>query len=708
MRSALFFWLAALVVFLGCLVPVPVLAAQPAPAVLYAANGAQQFTPSPYRVARVLTGASLGVGAFNQPQGIAYSATTGTLYIADTNNNRVVAVSSSGRATVFGTSGAGQLQRPTGVAFDKGLVLVADPSEGRIVVFLPSGAYVGQMTVTSTLFKAQHLTFAPEQIAVSPLGTILVINRNTYQGLLAFTQAGQWTGFFGASAPRINPLYEIERSLMTAAQRAQLLPLYPSAPGGVAVGGAFAYVTNPYRLTGQIRRISVAGGGNTFPKSVSASEGPTVVQGFQVTAPRFRAIAVSPNGFIYTVDTTSSQIFVYDSGGTQLFAIGGTGNRLGAFARPVSLAAVPGGGLYVLDMRNGDVQLLEPTLFGRQVRAGAQLYQVGHYRQAAADWQAVLRSDAAYPLALMGIAQADMEEGNTHAYSLGDAAQGLPYWDAAMRDFRLAGDASGYQQAHADVQLAHSRQGFAWLVVGFLALLALAIVVARWGRDAWTWAYRRWVSRWAPEPLEEAGRMLSFLVHPSEEIFLIKWVRPVSRVTVVLLMAWLVVSRVISRLVTGYAFLPASGHQVHPLALALETFTPLALWTGSTYGVADMLGGEGRLGEVWSTTLLCALPYAILAIPVALISRLLVPGDAGVYGFFHLLEIVWIATLLVSQITALHDFNGAQVVRALVFSLLGALGLVFAAILVLGLTGQLGHFIDLISHELVILGVYGR
>ena len=692
-RHRWFTGLALTVLCLGLLAGGPgAQAGGPRRATLYGPNGPLAYLPPPYRVTEWRSGASLGVGPLQAPQGLWYQARTRTLYIADTGGNRVVAVPPSGAARVIGASGPQALRGPTGVATYDGFLLVADPSQGRIAVYTASGVYLRNLRLHSVVYASTHITFAPEQIAVGRLGVVYAINRSTYQGLLAFTLAGHFLGFTAASPPQVGPLQTLERALLTRAQRAQLVPIYPSAPGGVAVGpGGFVYVTNPYRQTDQIRRLSPVGGGNTLPGGPSTNYGYTRYEGLVPQVARFGPVAVSAHGFIAAADTNGERIFVYDPRGAALFTIGGQGTRRGRFGSLSALAAGRDGVLYALDRRLGTLQRFAPTRFGRRVRQASRLYVAGHYRQAAAGWRAVLAADATYPLALKGLGQADLASGHPRQ---------------AMTRFRAAHDRSGYQLAHAALQLRRVRAAFGWL---FLAVgLAVAAIVAVWrfsGRIwAWAWdlAEQRWP--WEYHPLAFVRRVGGVLGRAREEFYALKWERPVGTAETVGLMVWLFAVRVAGHLWTGFAFRPAGAAPWQPGALALETFLPLGAWTLASYGVADVLGGEGRLHEVWSSSLLCLLPYCLLGVPVALLSRALVPGDASLYGFFHLVEVVWIAWLFLQQVIVLHDFAGREVTRAVVWGSLAVVGMAFASVVVLGLSGQFGQFLHQVSRELTALG----
>jgi tripartite motif-containing protein 71 len=89
-------------------------------------------------------------GAFNHPDAVA-AAPSGDVYVADTNNNRVVELSPTDIVQrIWGSrgSGDGRFQSPDGIAVDgAGRVYVLDGENNRVQVFSPDGHFLGKWGV---------------------------------------------------------------------------------------------------------------------------------------------------------------------------------------------------------------------------------------------------------------------------------------------------------------------------------------------------------------------------------------------------------------------------------------------------------------------------------------------------------------------------------------------------------------------------------
>ncbi len=117
-------------------------------------------------------------GAFNHPQGIAVSP-LGNIYVADTNNNRIVELSPGGAVLAYwGSQGGadGAFRQPTGVAVDAaGRVYVVDRENNRVQVFDPSGDFLFKWGFRG-LFAGE--LSQPSAIAVDCAGDVYVADTN--------------------------------------------------------------------------------------------------------------------------------------------------------------------------------------------------------------------------------------------------------------------------------------------------------------------------------------------------------------------------------------------------------------------------------------------------------------------------------------------------------------------------------------------------
>jgi tetratricopeptide (TPR) repeat protein len=134
---------------------------------------------------------------------------------------------------------------------------------------------------------------------------------------------------------------------------------------------------------------------------------------------------------------------------------------------PSSICEDESRNLYVLDSSTGCITVFSPTDFLKKVHAALKLYHNGQYAQSVEPWREVLGIDNNYGIAHLG---------------LGKAYERQEKWEAAEKEYRLAGSVTAYSRAFEGKRQLIFRTQFGWVLLAALALLALAVVLFRLGR----------------------------------------------------------------------------------------------------------------------------------------------------------------------------------------------------------------------------------
>jgi tripartite motif-containing protein 71 len=115
-------------------------------------------------------GCGSGADQLDFPEGVAVDPVTGDVFVADTQNARIVKFTAAGeRILAWGTqgSGPGQLNWPVDVQIaPSGEVVVADTQNQRVQVFTPSGSLIGGWDLGAD--------FPPLRLAFGPNGALYV------------------------------------------------------------------------------------------------------------------------------------------------------------------------------------------------------------------------------------------------------------------------------------------------------------------------------------------------------------------------------------------------------------------------------------------------------------------------------------------------------------------------------------------------------
>jgi uncharacterized repeat protein (TIGR01451 family) len=301
----------------------------------------------------------------NSPNGVAVDS-LGNVYIADSNNERVVKVDASGVITTVAGSGSccyggdggpatiAQLYYPTGVAVDAaGNLYIADSNNQRvrqvnaagIITTVAGSGNIGYSGDGAAATAAE--LYYPEGVAVDASGNLYIADSGNYRvrmvsaGGTITTVAGVGTCCYSGDGG--------------AATKAQL-----DSPSGVAVDAAGdLYIADRYN--GRVREVSssgtistVAGNGGYGYSGDGAAAGSAAFRYPE-------GVAVDASGNLYIADSGNARIRQVNAAGAIGTLVGGAigDGGLGVFGllnQPSGVARDNAGNTYVADTNNARVR----------------------------------------------------------------------------------------------------------------------------------------------------------------------------------------------------------------------------------------------------------------------------------------------------------------------------------------------------------------
>src|SRR5271157_1915390 len=293
-----------------------------------------QALTEPFTADVVMGGAGTQPGQFQAPRQIARAA-DGSLYVADSRNNRIQHLSLSGQVlaewgsfadVTKGAAPGGTFNEPWGVAVGAdGNVFVADTWNHRIQEFTSDGKFI-RMWGTGPGLGPQSF-YGPRSVVVDGAGRVLVADTGNKR-IVIFDANGNYLGEFGSGGSQPGELDE---------------------PVGLALGGdGRLYVTDTWN-----QRVQVFAPDASGLKYTSVAT--WMVAGWVGQSSENKPfIAVGSAGEVFVSDPEACRVIEFNPQGQAQHVWGGCGVT-GGFTLPDGLALDQAGGLWVGDAGTGSL-----------------------------------------------------------------------------------------------------------------------------------------------------------------------------------------------------------------------------------------------------------------------------------------------------------------------------------------------------------------
>ena len=451
-----------------------------------------QMSPDAYRVKKVINSMSLGLDnlggvAMKNPESL--FVRDNDLYIADTENNRIIQTHYDGEEYSFvriideihGCDNP-TLKKPYDISVDAdGNIYVADYGNFRVVMMDKDQNYVKEFVKPTDSTYDQKLDFLPRRIAVDVAGRVYVLAENINKGFIKYENDTTFTGYIGANTVSVSMAQYIwKRYFQTKEQRAASESFVPTEYENLYMDDqGFIYATNTvfseYDLIWDkakpIRRLN--GIGNDI--LIKNDRDPPIgdlrwIEGSTANGPsKLTDITVLTNDIYIALDRMRGRVFGYDSQGVMLWAFGTKGNIDGAFTNAASIEHM-GYDLFVLDKVERSITVFTPTEYGTMIYDAIDSYVRGDYDASADLWREVMTMNSNYRLAFRGIGRALIRQNR---------------FKEAMDYFEKAHDRENYGRAFKLYRKEWVEKNILWIVLVLAAILIIPLAIGRVKRMKW-------------------------------------------------------------------------------------------------------------------------------------------------------------------------------------------------------------------------------
>ena len=436
----------------------------------------------------VITGADMGAGTLSEPNDLFLHNDSGKFYIVDTKNNRIVVTDSEFKnakviseltySEAFSENDSKikktTFNSPMGVYVrtdkdDHTLIYVADSANERVVAFNEDLEIEMEYVRPSSDVYDSQVTFNPNKVVVDSAFNVYVVVPSITQGAVQFSADGTFNGYYGAN--RVNATAEViaQQFWKLIYTREQIIAMRRNV--SIEISNVdideegFIYTVTESRTsdTDVIKKLNPAGTNIFTNLGYDEYTYGDFASGRYYKGKSYNNaicdVDIDQDGNIYLLDFATGRVFQYTNECDLLFIFGGLGTQKGTFTS-VSAVESYNGKVYVLDSRKNSVTVFKQTEFGGIVQNAIYLFNEGLYDEAKGPWEEVLRRDANYWLAYIGLGNAYLNQG--------DYSTALDYFYRNSR--------GGYNRAFKSYRIEFIRANFTWMMTVIIVLI-LALII---------------------------------------------------------------------------------------------------------------------------------------------------------------------------------------------------------------------------------------
>ena len=658
-------------------------------------------TPDVFSHSMQVGGIELGVGAFDSPKDI--YVTNRKAYILDSGNNRIVVCDKGFKSAqvISEFSVGGKIETfklPEGVFVDQGgTIYVADTGNERIVVLKESGDnYIITLPESDQIRKDSK--FQPTRVASDGKSSIYVVSRGIYEGILTFDQNGEFTGFLGTAKVRYT-LWELfwKRVMPRQAQSGMKL-FVPTEYTSITIDqNGFLYTASAnYDIDKYIKSMTVYFGifkanvsNVEYPvkqlgpdgTDISIREGPLAPVGDVLGALNgepslFEDIGVSESGFFAVVDRRSGRIFTYDVKGNLVVSFGGTGTEKGMFIKPVSVEADQNN-IYVVDEKSGMIEIFAVSEYGQMILDASDAYAKGDYQKSKELWTEVQSGNVFCELAYTGLGKVSMREND---------------YKSAMNYFLLAKNKTYYSESLIKYRESMAAQNF--LVMLFVILLVAAALLISF-RKIYAYSLKN-----KPGIASELSYSLYTIAHPFEAFWEIRFMKRAGLKSAGLLFTGFVLLQLTAKMNTGFLFneAPVTKSSFNPVMDAGVLLGIFAVACVANWMVSIILNGIGRLKDICVSFAYSLTPMLIGGVTALACSQFLSLKEKLIYYLIFAVSLVFTVFLIFSFHVVCYD-SVFKAICAILLTLAAAMVILFTILIFFTMAQQVIGFLISVYSE---------
>lgn len=157
-----------------------------------------------------------------------------------------------------------------------------------------------------------------------------------------------------------------------------------------------------------------------------------------------------------------------------------------------------------------------------------------------------------------------------------------------------------------------------------------------------------------------------------------------------------VVIRIMKLRYTSFIFLNVYWEDLNIFLYVASILFPLALWVIGNWALTTLFDGKGRLGQVYMATCYGLTPYPLVQFPLMIFSNFVTVEEAEFYSVLSAISLIYAAILVVVAMGQIHEYSASKNILFTVATLFAMLVMVFLLMVFFSMISQgVAYFISL-------------
>ncbi len=186
------------------------------------------------------------------------------------------------------------------------------------------------------------------------------------------------------------------------------------------------------------------------------------------------------------------------------------------------------------------------------------------------------------------------------------------------------------------------------------------------------------------------------LTHPLDGYWDLTHEKRGSILVATIILVLVLVARLMTLGVTSFLFVQVNWSRLNIFTQMASIVFPLILFVVGNWALTTLFDGKGRLLQIYTASCYSMLPYALITIPLTIITNILSDDFAEVVNVVSIISIVWAVILFICSNMQIHEFSLGKTLVFIIATIFAMAVMIFILLLFFSMISQgIQYFISM-------------